>query len=244
MDEGRTDEQALREENVRLREELEETRRGLSRRHLLMGTAGVAGAAAGAGLIGSRQPALAASRSAASAAASRLNSDATVIRVPAGFTFFIKATGQKQGAIIGGVTQKGHEGSSLGFKYELNVASPRDPQSGLPTGRRQYKPLLVSKAWDRASVPLFAAFITNENLTQVELQFVTTTLTGVQQLLYTVKLTNASIASITQQIGDPTNIDETMEPQLETLALTFQRIKLTWADGGFEAQDDWQSPTD
>jgi type VI secretion system secreted protein Hcp len=49
--------------------------------------------------------------------------------------FYITITGQKQGAIKGDVTLKGHEGAILGLALSHEIVSPRDPQSGLPTAR-------------------------------------------------------------------------------------------------------------
>src|SRR6476660_8769187 len=71
---------------------------------------------------------------------------------PAGdpvFTGTIAATGQKQGVFQGSngptipINAIGHE-----------IISPRDAASGLPTGKRQHKPFVITKQIDK-STPLF-----------------------------------------------------------------------------------------
>ena len=58
--------------------------------------------------------------------------------------FYITITGQKQGAIKGDVTLKGHEGAILGLALSHEIVSPRDPQSGLPSGKRMHKPMKIT----------------------------------------------------------------------------------------------------
>ena len=52
----------------------------------------------------------------------------------------IAVTGQKQG-----VFSKGRPIPVLALSHE--IVSPRDPQSGLPTGRRQHMPISVTVQW-------------------------------------------------------------------------------------------------
>lgn len=142
---------------------------------------------------------------------------------PAGdpvFTGTIAATGQKQGAFQGSngptipINALGHE-----------IISPRDAATGLPTGKRQHKPITITKQLDR-STPLFLnAFVNNENLTQVLIGM----LRNGNQVM-TIRLTNASVASRVQK-GDS-----------ETISFTYQKIEWTWVDGGISAQDDWEAP--
>jgi len=49
--------------------------------------------------------------------------------------------------------------------------SPRDPASGLPTGKRQHKPISFLKEWGAATPQLFQALVTNENLKTVKFEF-------------------------------------------------------------------------
>ena len=48
---------------------------------------------------------------------------------------YLKMKGQKQGEIKGSVTQKGRENKIMVIAVNHEITSPRDPASGLPTGR-------------------------------------------------------------------------------------------------------------
>ena len=61
--------------------------------------------------------------------------------------FFVTVTGARQGPFKGESTQKGREGKIPGVAFSYGVLSPRDPTSGLPTGKRQHQPVVFSKEW-------------------------------------------------------------------------------------------------
>lgn len=105
------------------------------------------------------------------------------------------------------------------------IVSPRDPASGLPTGKRQHKPISITTEWG-ASTPLFLnALVSNENLTSVLIGL----LRNGQQVA-TIKLTNANVSNYVQHGGSI------------TLSFTYQKIEWTWVDGGITASDDWEAP--
>src|SRR6185436_3328659 len=114
---------------------------------------------------------------------------------------YLKLKGQKQGDISGSVTQKGREKSIMVIAVSHEVVSPRDPASGLPTGKRMHKPFVITKELDKSSPLLYSALVNNENIPSWELQFWTPQLnpqggTGQEKQHYTVKLLNANIASL------------------------------------------------
>ena len=155
---------------------------------------------------------------------------------------YLTVVGQKQGAITGGVTVKGQEGSIEVHAFSESVVSPRDPTTGLPTGKRQHSPVTIVKEIDKSSPMLMTALVNNENLTTWVLKFFGTDATGKQVQTYTVTLTNASIASIAESLLDneiPANVSL---PLREEITFTYQKIQWTWMDGGITATDDWQSP--
>jgi len=127
----------------------------------------------------------------------------------------VTVTGQKQGAFSQtpiAVTAVSHE-----------IVSPRDPASGLPTGKRQHKPITITKEVD-ASSPLFLnALVENENLPTV---VITLTSGGSTE---TITLTNASISQYD------------LHGSNETWQFTYQKIE--WTVGNTVAQDDWEAPT-
>jgi type VI secretion system secreted protein Hcp len=129
----------------------------------------------------------------------------------------VMITGQKQGAFSTTPI------ALTGLSHE--IISPRDPASGLPTGKRQHKPIVFTKQLDSTTPLLLNALVTNENLTSVLIGL----LRNGQQVA-TIKLTNANIADYTDN-GDT-----------EHWSLTYQKIEWTWVDGGITASDDWEAP--
>jgi type VI secretion system secreted protein Hcp len=155
---------------------------------------------------------------------------------------YLKLKGQKQGEIKGSVTQKGREGKIAVIAVSHEIISPRDPASGLPTGKRLHKPFVITKELDRSSPLLYSALVTNENLTEWELQFWQPSAKGAEKQDYTVKLTNANIASIDFRMDNNKHPDLMRYAEYEEIAFTYQKIEWIWTDGGITAADDWEAP--
>jgi type VI secretion system secreted protein Hcp len=132
----------------------------------------------------------------------------------------IMITGAIQGSFQG---PKGQKIELMSLNHE--VVSPRDAASGLPTGKRQHKPLTITKEIDKATPLIMNALINNETLTEV--------LIGMRQAggeVMTIMLVNASVAERRQH-----------GPR-ESVSFTYQKIIWTWLDGGITAEDDWEAP--
>ena len=180
------------------------------RRWLSVGLAAVVAVAA-VGLLG--RPATAPGPATVYAAGVPLSEQAMMLTVE----------GTKQGKFKG----ESRDGSVrlLGYKHE--VISPRDAQSGLPTGKRQHSPLVITKDYDRTSPMFMQALVTNEVLKNVTLRFV-----DARGTTYSITLQNASVAGIRQQSQSGSNVEE--------ISFTYQKITWTWTDGGITAEDDWE----
>jgi type VI secretion system secreted protein Hcp len=161
---------------------------------------------------------------------------------------YLRLKGAKQGDIKGSVTQKGREGRIAVIAVTHDIVSPRDAASGLPTGKRQHKPLVVTKEIDKASPPLRTALVSNENLTNVTLDFFSPKAAGpgagagLEFNDFTIVLTNASIASIAMVMPNNKQPELAKLATYEEIAFTYQKITWTWNDGGITASDDWESP--
>ncbi len=155
---------------------------------------------------------------------------------------YLKLEGETQGAIKGSVTQRGREDSIMVIAVNHEVVSPRDAQSGLPTGKRMHKPFVITKELDKSSPLLFNALCNNENLPTWELHFWKPSPTGAEFQHYTVKLTNANVASIHSIMLNNKRPELTSFAEYEEVAFTYQKIEWTWMDGGITALDDWESP--
>ncbi len=160
---------------------------------------------------------------------------------------YLNLTGQKQGDIKGSVTQKGREDKIMVIAVSHEIISPRDAASGLPSGKRMHKPYVITKELDKSSPLLYNVLVNNENITKWELQFWTPqvgvgTGTGTEVQHYTVKLTNANIASIAFRMANNKHPELMKFAEYEEIAFTYQKIEWTWVKGGITAMDDWEAP--
>jgi type VI secretion system secreted protein Hcp len=161
---------------------------------------------------------------------------------------YLNLKGQKQGEIKGSVTQKGREGKIAVIAVSHEIISPRDPASGLPTGKRMHKPFVITKELDKSSPLLYNSLVNNENIPDWQLQFWTpqikaTTGSGNEVQHYTVKLTNANVASIAFRMANNKHPDLMKFAEYEEVAFTYQKIEWTWNDGGITSGDDWEAPS-
>jgi type VI secretion system secreted protein Hcp len=140
------------------------------------------------------------------------------------------ASGQKQGQIKGESTVKGLENSIVCIDFSHSIVSPRDAATGLPTGKRQHKPLQITKYIDRTSPLFYTALINNENLTTVELKFFQNDAKGSPTNYFKITLTNANVSRQTNSY-----------PNLEGLEFTYQKIEWEHVPSGNIALDTWQS---
>jgi type VI secretion system secreted protein Hcp len=160
---------------------------------------------------------------------------------------YLRLSGQKQGAIKGSVQQKTREDTIMIIAVSHDIISPRDAASGLPTGKRMHKPLVITKEVDKSSPLLYNMLVNNENVPKWELQFFTPQIdakrgTGSEVQHYTIKLENANIASISFRMANNKHPDLMKFELYEEIAFTYEKIIWTWKDGGIESEDNWQAP--
>lgn len=162
---------------------------------------------------------------------------------------YLKLTGQKQGDIKGSVTQKGREGKIMVIAVTHEIISPRDSASGLPTGKRQHRPFVITKELDKSTPLLFSALVNNENIPSWELQFFTPHIqpgsgaAGMEVNHYTVRLTNASIIDIKSVMLNNKNFELAKFAEYEEVAFTYQKIQWIWVNGNIVTEDTWTTIT-
>jgi type VI secretion system secreted protein Hcp len=155
---------------------------------------------------------------------------------------YMYAKGQKTGDIKGSVTQKGREDSVMVIAFEHEIISPRDAASGLPTGKRQHKPVVITKETDKSTPLFYNVLATNENLTTVKIKFWRPSPTGAEVQFYTIELTNANIASMSTTMPNNKHPELMKFAEYDEIALSYQKITWTITDGGITAMDDWEAP--
>ncbi|WP_298438896.1 Hcp family type VI secretion system effector [Geobacter sp.] len=151
-------------------------------------------------------------------------------------------TGEKQGKIDGSCELQGRENTILVYSMNHDITMPKDPHSGLPTGKRVHGPLSIVKEFDKSSPKMFQALCTGEHLKDVTLKFYRITKQGTEEHYYTIKLEDAIVVSIKPNM--PITLLEENAPyrHMEEVAFTYRKIKWTWEPNGIEAEDSWSVP--
>jgi type VI secretion system secreted protein Hcp len=155
---------------------------------------------------------------------------------------YLTLKGQKSGLIKGAVTAKGHEGTIAILDYSYEVVSPRDPASGLATGKRQHTPLVIRKEVDSATPMILNMLTQNENITDAKFEFFETSPTGVETPALVVELTNGSISDFQQAYGAVPGDAANVVRDVETIKFTFQKITFTDPKSNTSTSDDWETP--
>jgi len=153
--------------------------------------------------------------------------------------FYLSVKASKQGDLKGEGSKAQNKIRILGFNY--GVQSPRDPASGLPTGRRFHHPITIYKEWGVISPQLFEAMATNENLPAVVIEEVRINSKGQEAIYMEIRLTNANISAIEidpeQSIMPPLWTNR----EIERVSFSFQKIEIENKASKAIAQDDWEA---
>lgn len=160
---------------------------------------------------------------------------------------FVATVGMKQGPFAGEIPQNGFENKiqAVAFSHELLV--PLDA-GGNPMGRRQHKPITITKRVGAASPQFFQALVSNEALKSVTIDFTDSserrvgTAGGPRRLVYQITLQNATVVRIVQRMEPATPVPIGGPPHLEEISFTYQSITVTApGPGGGRAATDSMS---
>ena len=144
---------------------------------------------------------------------------------------YVAVEGTKQGKFKRESTAKPFKDQSRVLKFSYGVVSPRDISTGQPRGKRQHKPIVITREPGAASPQFFTALVTNEVLKPVVIQFLRGNVnTGVNEVQQIITLTNPSISDFRQYVGDDGR-------WLEDVAFTFQQIQIENKPGKTMAVD-------
>jgi type VI secretion system secreted protein Hcp len=166
----------------------------------------------------------------------------------AAHNIIVSAKGQKQGNFKGESARQAYQDKMEASAFVLEITSPRDAASGQASGKRQFKPLLITKQVGAASPQFLQALATNEVLQTVTLDFLKTNQNGEEYVYYTIKLTNATVASVRQYTpgtgaggaaGGSKHAAAHDAPQMEDISFSFQKIEIENTDGKTLFVDDW-----
>ncbi len=155
--------------------------------------------------------------------------------------FYVTIEGVRQGRLRGEAVEEKHREKIVGLAFLYEVEVSRIAPSGRSRGARKHSPVVFVKAWDSASPQLFQALTTNEMLRTVTFEFVRANDDGAEEVYHVIRLMEASILTIKQEIN-PSKSDNFPEyPAIERVALTFQRIEIESKGRGITAADEWST---
>ena len=155
--------------------------------------------------------------------------------------FYVTIEGIKTGLFHGESSRDAHGNRIACLEFFYEVISPRDPATGIPTGKRQHKPITITKEWGAASPQIFHALTTNEALKSVLFEFMQTTPTGTEEVFQTIRLTGAAISAFRQSIGNVEDFayDATRDSRkLESVTFNFRTIEIKNIAAKTSASDD------
>jgi type VI secretion system secreted protein Hcp len=116
--------------------------------------------------------------------------------------------------------------------YHHSIEVPQDELTARATGRRQHKPLTVTKWVDKATPLLYRAMSGSETIPSVTIRVPTSEGRGGQPVILT--LTNARIVGIESSAAEGTTRAR------EDVSFIYEKIKWASAEGGTEFEDSWR----
>lgn len=119
--------------------------------------------------------------------------------------------------------------------FSWGATSARDAVTGQATGKRQLRPLQITKHVDKTTVFFFQLLATNARIDTVELAYDKPVKGGKQEPFFSIKLTNASITA--QEVSQTAS--EMVSLPGEVITVAYEQVEIMYrgekADGYLEA---------
>ena len=121
------------------------------------------------------------------------------------------------------------------------IVCPRSPASGLPTGKRHHKPLMMRRDVNAVSIGIRQALTTNEILSEVRLRFYQPAPLGTPKQHFTIQLFDAYVSGMRMVLPDTRSPSKRLQHLglFEEVSFNYLRIQWTWNDPQRIAADDW-----
>ena len=157
-------------------------------------------------------------------------------------TSHMEVTGKNQGKIDGSCDMEGRENTILVYALDHKVYIPRDPQSGLPSGKRIHAPLTIDKEVDKSSPQLYQALCSGEQMSNVTIKQYRIDPTGSEEHYFTITLEDAIIVEMSPY--NPIAFLAQNEPyrHMEKVSFTYSKIKWKHEVDSKESEDSWKIP--
>ena len=156
---------------------------------------------------------------------------------------YMTITGKRQGLIsagcsgqssIGNKCQSGHQDEIMVLAYLHDMLTGND--GSLAGGRGKHMPVMITKAIDKSS-PLLASALHEREEVECIINFYRTATAGGQERYYSIHLTGARIAHISQQVPHAIRMNDA-EPQ-EQVSIRYRDIAWAHVPGATSAYSTW-----
>jgi len=158
-------------------------------------------------------------------------------------TSHMEVTGKNQGKIDGSCDMEGREDTILVYAMDHRIHIPRDPQSGLPSGKRIHGPLTIEKETDKSSPMLKQALCSGEQLNEVVIKKYRIDPTGSEEHYYTITLEDAIIVEVNPYMPLAFLTENEPYRHMEKVSFTYSKIKWKHEIDGIESEDSWKIPS-
>jgi type VI secretion system secreted protein Hcp len=126
--------------------------------------------------------------------------------------------------------------------FEHTVQSARDAGSGMPSGKRQYLPIIIRKRVDKSSPLLYKALVENQALSGTfKFYRPNPTGDGTTEQFYTINFKNGRLTSLKQFVAETYQPTTANFPPLEEVGIIFNAISWTYTNGGVTFEDNWNT---
>ena len=145
-------------------------------------------------------------------------------------------------SIVGPCQQKGREGFIEVIAASHEIVAPRDPASGLPTGKVMNKPLTLTWELDHEIALVYNALTQNQNLTKMLVKFYRPTQAGGEEFYYSIELQDASVASVSFKLFNNKIANMTAFRPCVDVSFTYRCITWSSVKPAVLATCDWLAP--
>jgi type VI secretion system Hcp family effector len=130
-----------------------------------------------------------------------------------------------------GLTAKSAKPSDIAAtNLSFEADAPRDPRTGIATGKRQYKPVTFTHEVGPASIDLLNALAKSEPLTKVVITIYKVDNNGLESKHYTVQLSTAAVTAVRQFSEEARMYEE--------VTIAFEKIEVALGNAQFAFVDD------
>lgn len=157
---------------------------------------------------------------------------ASYLPLSAASDFYMKIDG-----VEGEAVSPGHEKWIEILSFSWGEATRTQPASGLPTGKRQHRPLTISKELDKSSTKLMESCSNGSPQKSVRIELIASGATGQREPYLIIEMKDVIITSYA--IGGSSSDDG---PPREEVTMTYSEITWTYSKEGKDEQhtDPWK----